>query len=111
VIAGLVAGTIFSSFGGLIQGQGTGPSGMSPAVGSPTSAGTSPAELDLLHTPPLLVLRGQAAELGYELVSPRGRPLRPRGHRVPAPQRRRGGSPRCRSARAARHGRTTGPTR
>ena len=111
MIAGLVAGTIFSGFGGLIQGQGTGPSGMSPAVGSPTSAGTSPAELDLLHTPPLLVLRGQAVELGYELVCPAGEArCAPEGAVY---LRRNGdaGSPRCRSARAARHGRTTGPTR
>src|SRR6266536_4520897 len=64
------------------------PGGGEPDLGRHVACRAGPAA----H-PPLLVLRGQAAELGYELVSPRGRPLRPRGHRVPAPQRRRGVHP------------------
>jgi len=84
---------------------------MSPAVGSPTSAGTSSAELDLLHTPPLLVLRGQAVELGYELVCPAAEAAAPPRAPCTCAATAMRGSPRCRSARAARYGRTTGPMR
>jgi len=74
VIAGLAAGTIASNLGALTGaltgGEGAGPAGMPRAAGSPTTPGMSQPKLDLLHTPPLLVLRSEAVELRYELVCP-----------------------------------------
>lgn len=71
-IAGLAAGTIVSGLGLVADGSGAGPSGKPWAKGNPTVAGSPRAKLDPLHTPPLLVLRGEAVELRYGLVCPAG---------------------------------------
>jgi hypothetical protein len=69
VVAGVVVGTVLSGFSLVAHGLGPGPSGTLRA-GSPTAVGAPQARLDLLHTPPLLVLRGEIVELRYELVCP-----------------------------------------
>lgn len=71
VVAGLAVGTVLSGLGLVAHGLGTAPSGIPPA-GRPTAVGAPEAKLDLLHTPPLLLLRGDAVELRYELVCPAG---------------------------------------
>jgi hypothetical protein len=71
IITGLAAGTIVSGFG-VTLGDDSIPSGLSPAAGSPTVDSGARAKVDLLHAPPLLVRRGESAELRYELVCPAG---------------------------------------